>query len=506
LDVFSNLATGFGIAFSWVNLAFMMVGVTVGTLIGALPGIGPVAGIAILLPLVYGMEPVTAMIMMAGIYCGTMYGGTITSVLVGVPGEASTVMTCLDGYEMAKKGRAGPALTISALGSFFAGTVSVVALMIAAPPIAKAALSFGPPESFAIMLLGMTAVAGLVGDNKLKGYIMAIIGLIISLIGLDIITGYQRFTFGMLGLADGIKFLPVAVGLFGVAEVFGALERIDAQKIIKTTLREMVITKQDLKDSAPAIGRGTIIGFVVGVLPGAGGAVASMLSYATESKLSKNPEMIGKGDIAAVAGPNSADNASTGAAMIPMLTLGIPGSATTAVMLGAMSLFNIQPGPLLFIKNPDFVWGLIASMYLANIVLLVLNILFVPIFVSALRIPYVLLQVFILIFCVIGVYSSGSSMVDLWIMFAAGIFGYFAKKFDYPPAPLVLAMILGNGMEMALRQSLMIAQGDVMILFTRPISGTVMALVALVVFWPFLARQVTRLLARPREAAPGSTE
>ena len=502
MDLLANLSTGFGIAFTPINLLFMTIGVTAGTIIGALPGVGPVAGIAILLPLVYGADPVTAMIMMAGIYCGTMYGGTITSVLVGVPGEASTIMTCLDGYEMAKKGRAGPALTISAIGSFFAGTVSVVLLMLAAPPIAKAALSFGPPEYFALMLLGMTAVAGLVGEHKMKGYIVAFFGLMISLIGMDIITGYQRFTFGLLGLADGIKFLPVAVGLFGVAEIFATLEETETGRIIKTTLKEMLITKQDLKDSAAPIGRATIIGFIVGVLPGAGGAVASMLSYATENKLSKHPERFGTREIAAVAGPNAADNASTGGSMIPMLTLGIPGSATTAVMLGALALFNIQPGPLLFVKDHDLVWGLIASMYLANVVLLLMNILFVPVFVSALRIPFAILQPLILVFCFVGVYSTSSSMLDMWVMLVFGVIGYVMKKHDYPPAPLVLALVLGNGLEMSLRQSLMISQGNPGILFARPISGTIMVAVLLVVGWPLIRRLWVRRPRAPRAADP----
>ncbi len=467
----------------------MTIGVTAGTLIGALPGIGPVAGIAILLPLVYGADPVTAMIMMAGIYCGTMYGGTITSVLVGVPGEAATVTTCLDGHAMAKNGRAGAALAISALGSFVAGTVSVVLLMLAAPPIARTALAFGPPEYFALMLLGMTAIAGLVGENRMKGYLMAFFGLMLSLIGMDILTGYPRFTLGVLGLADGFGFLPVAVGLFGVAEVLVALESSRPLRVIGTTLREMVLTRDDVKASAAPIGRATVLGFVVGVLPGAGAAVASMLSYALENRLSKHPERFGSGEIAAVAGPNAADNASTGGAMIPMLTLGIPGSATTAMMLGALAVFNIQPGPLLFVGNHDLVWGLIASMYLANAVLLVLNVLFVPVFVSALRIPFALLQPLILVFCIVGVYSVRASMLDLWVMLAFGVVGWVMKKQDYPPAPLVLAFVLGNGLEMSLRQTLMMSQGSLGILFTRPIAATIMVLVALVLLSPLLRRR-----------------
>lgn len=486
MDLVSNLVTGFSVAFSPINLVFVTVGVVAGTLIGALPGIGPVAGITILLPMVYGMEAVTAMILMAGVYNGAMYGGTITAVLLGVPGEAATITTCLDGYEMAKKGRAGPALTISAIGSFVAGTFSVVMLMLAAPPIARAALRFGPPEFFALMLLGLTGCAGLVGDNKVKGYFVAILGLMLSLVGYDMITGSPRFTFGVMELADGINFLTIAVGMFGLGEVMSSVEAVDVRKVIKTSLREMMVTKQDLKESAGPIGRGTVIGFLAGVLPGAGGVVAALMSYATEQRLSKHPERFGTGEIAAVAGPGSADNGSTGGAMIPTLTLGIPGSATTAVMLGALSLFNIQAGPFLFQQNVEFVWGLIASMYIANVMLLALNILFVPTFVYILRTPMALLAPIIVIFCLVGVYSVSSSMLDLWMLWCFGILGYLMGKLNYPAAPMILAFVLGHQLESSLRQSLMISQGNPSIFFTRPISGTLMVLVMLIMFWPLL--------------------
>lgn len=492
MDLLSNLGVGFSVAFSFTNLIFVTVGVVAGTLIGALPGIGPVAGIAMLLPFAYGMDPVTAMILMAGVYCGSMFGGSITSVLVGIPGEASNITTCLDGYEMAKKGRAGPALSISAIGSFVAGTFSVIMLTVAAPPIARAALAFGPPEYFMLMLLGLASVSGLMGDNKIKGYMMACLGLTVSLVGFDMITGYQRFTFGSLALADGIKFLPVAVGLFGIAEVLVTLERMDSYRVISTTLKEMVVTKKDLKDSAPAIGRGTLIGFGVGLIPGAGGAVASLLSYITERRFSKHPERFGTGEIAAVAGPGSADNASTGGSMIPMLTLGIPGSSTTAVMLGALTLFNIQPGPFLFASQPEFVWGLIASMYIANGMLLVLNILFIPFFVYALRVPFSILGPMIIIFAAVGVYSEAASIFDLWLLLIFSLLGYFMKKLDYPAAPLVLALVLGDGFETALRQSLMISRGDPTIFITRPISGTLMVVLLVLLFSPLIRRLISK--------------
>lgn len=500
MDFISNLSMGFAIAFSPVNLGFVTLGVVVGTLVGALPGIGPVAGIAILIPLSFGMNPTTAMILMCGIYYGCMYGGTITSVLMNVPGESSTIMTCLDGYAMARKGRAGPALTIAAIGSFVAGTFSVVMLTLLAPPIADAALSFGPPEYFALMLLGMTAVSGLTGSSTAKGYAMAFIGLGLAMIGLDPMTGDPRFNFGNLELMDGIGFLPVAVGLFGIGTVLGMIDETLHIEIMKTTLREMLITKKDLKDSAMPIARGTIIGFVIGVLPGAGATIASFLAYATEKRFSRTPELFGTGMIEGVAAPEAANNASTGGAMIPLLTLGIPGSGTTAVMLGALTLFGIQPGPLLFTNNPDFVWGLIASMYIGNVMLLVLNIAFVPAFVAVLRVPYTVLSPLIGIFCVVGVYSVNYSVLDLWLMLGFGAVGYLMNKMNYPLAPLVLALVLGGPMEVALRQSLKMSQTDVSIFFSRPISGVIMAIATLIILWPF----VRRLVFRPSPATAHS--
>ena len=496
MDFVTHLGMGFSIALSPINLLFTTLGVVVGTLIGALPGIGPVAGIAILIPLSFGMNPITAMILMCGIYYGCMYGGTITSVLMNVPGESSTIMTCLDGYAMARKGRAGPALTIAAIGSFIAGTFSVVMLTLLAPPIADAALSFGPPEYFALMLLGLTCISGLTGDSLAKGYGMAFMGLGLAMIGLDPMTGDPRFNFGNLELMDGVGFLPIAVGLFGIGTVLGMIDETIHIEIMKTSLREMLITKKDLADSAMPIVRGTLIGFAVGVLPGAGATIASFLSYAAEKRLSRTPERFGTGMIEGVAAPESANNASTGGAMIPLLTLGIPGSSTTAVMLGALTLFSLQPGPLLFTKNPDFVWGLIASMYIGNVMLLVINTAFVPAFVSVLRVPYTVLAPLIAIFCVVGVYSVNYSVLDLWIMLGFGLVGYLANKLDYPLAPMVLALVLGGPLENALRQSLKMSQTDVSIFFTRPVSGVIMAFAIAVIAW-----SVGKLLfARPRMA------
>mgnify|MGYP003382278933 CR=1 FL=1 len=492
MDVLSNLALGFSVAFAPINMVFVTIGVILGTLIGALPGIGPVAGLSILIPLAFGMDPIAAMILMCGVYYGCMYGGTITSVLLNVPGESSSLMTCLDGYQMAQQGRAGPALTIAAIGSFVAGTFSVVMLTLLAPPLAEAALSFGPPEYFALMLLGLSAITGLTGRSRAKGYAMAFIGLAMATIGLDPIGGFPRFTFGHLELMDGIGFLPIAVGMFGLGTVLAMVDSPTEIQIMKTTLREMLITKQDIKDSAMPIVRGSIIGFAVGVLPGAGATISTFLAYALEKRLSRTPEKFGTGMIAGVAAPEAANNASTGGAMIPLLTLGIPGSGTTAVLLGVLTLFSLQPGPLLFTKNPDFVWGLIASMYIGNVMLLVLNIAFVPAFVAVLKIPYRVLAPLIAIFCMVGVYSVNNSVLDLWLMFAFGIVGYVANKMTYPLAPLVLGLVLGGYLEVSLRQSLKMAQGDMTVFFTRPLSATIIAIAAIIILWPLLSKIFVR--------------
>jgi putative tricarboxylic transport membrane protein len=488
MDLIANLSTGFSVAFAPINLVFVTAGVIIGTLIGALPGIGPVAGLSILIPLAFGMDPTGAMILMCGVYYGCMYGGTITSVLLNVPGESSSLMTCLDGYQMAQQGRAGPALTVAAIGSFIAGTFSVVMLTLLAPPLAEAALSFGPPEYFALMLLGLSAITGLTGRSRAKGYAMGFIGLAMATIGLDPIGGVPRFSFGHLELLDGIGFLPIAVGMFGLGTVLAMVDSPSDIKIMKTTLREMVITRQDIKDSAMPIVRGSIIGFAIGVLPGAGATISTFLAYAAEKRLSKTPEKFGQGMIAGVAAPEAANNASTGGAMIPLLTLGIPGSGTTAVLLGVLTLFSLQPGPLLFTKNPEFVWGLIASMYIGNAMLLVLNIAFVPAFVAVLKIPYRILAPLIAIFCLVGVFSVNNSLLDLWLMFTFGLIGYLANKMAYPLAPLVLALVLGGYMEVSLRQSIKMAQGDLSIFFTRPLAAVIMAIAIVIMLWPLFAR------------------
>ena len=476
---------GFGVALTPFNILMAVAGVMVGMLIGALPGVGPPSGVAMLLPLTFGMDPTSGIIMLAALYAGTMYGGTITSVLINTPGESASVVTCLDGYQMALQGRAGPALGIAAFGSFIAGTIGVVLLMLISPLLARWALSFGPPETFALMLLGLTTVTLLAGDDPLKGYISMVMGLMLAMVGYDIISGDARYGFGIPEMMDGIDFLPVAIGLFGLGEVLNDAEQVGKAPVAKGRygLRDVMPSAADWVRSRWAIARGTVVGFAVGMLPGAGPTVASFLSYTVEKKVSRHPEQFGKGAIEGVAGPESANNAAATAAMVPMLTLGIPGSATTAIMLGGLMMWGLRPGPLLFEKNPQFVWGLIASQYIANVLLLILSTAFIPLFVRALRVPYGILMPLIVVFCVTGAYSLKNSVWDVGQMLVFGIVGYLMKKLGYSPAALVLALVLGPMAERALRQSLIISDAGAGIFFTRPISAVlmIMALAAIAV-------------------------
>ena len=500
METLQQLMMGFQIAITPINLLLCFLGALAGTIIGALPGIGPSAGIAILLPLTFGMNPTSAMIMMAGLYCGAMYGGTITSVLINVPGESSSVMTCLDGYQMALQGRAGKAIGIAAFGSFIAGTLSVVFLMLLSIPLVKFALSFGPPEYFALMLMGLCTIAGLTGGSVLKALVGAFLGLLISTPGMDAFSGLPRLTFGFTGLLGGVDFLVVAVGLFGIGEVLYNAEQIMKLEFVteKIKIKEVWPNRAEWRASAMPITRGTIIGFIIGVLPGAGSTIASFMSYAVEKRFSKHPEQFGKGAIEGVAGPESANNSATGGAMVPLLTLGIPGSGTTAIMLGALMMFGLQPGPLLFQKNPDFVWGVIASMYIGNIMLLIMNIACIPLFVKILKIPNSLLFPLIMVFATVGVYSVDGNIFDVWMLYVFGVMGYFMKKFDMPPAPVVLSVVLGPMIERALRQSLTMSLGSYDIFFTRPISAVLLLLGLAAVLWP--AVDMVRQRRRARTA------
>ena len=485
MDFLANLTLGFSVALTPFNLLMATCGVVIGILIGALPGVGPPSGVALLLPLTFGMDPTSGIIMLAALYAGTMYGGTITAVLINTPGESASVVTCLDGHQMALQGRAGPALGIAAIGSFIAGTVGVVLLMLVSPALARWSLAFGPPETFALMLLGLTTVTLLTGDNAVKGYISMVLGLMLAVVGFDIISGDARFAFGIPEMMDGIDFLPVAIGLFGLGEVLAGAEAAKGNTIMhgRYGLRDVMPSATDWVRSRWAIARGTVLGFLVGVLPGAGPTIATFMSYTLEKKVSRHPEQFGHGAIEGVAGPESANNAAATGAMVPMLTLGIPGSATTAIMLGGLMMWGLRPGPLLFEKNPEFVWGLIASQYIANVLLLVLSTAFIPLFVRALRVPYGILMPIIIIFCITGAYSLKNSVWDVGTMLVFGALGYAMKKLGYSPAALTLALVLGPLAERALRQSLIISDAGLAIFFLRPIAAvlTVAALAAVLV-------------------------
>jgi putative tricarboxylic transport membrane protein len=501
-EILGNLTLGFSIALSPFNLLMAAAGVTVGQLIGALPGIGPVSGVALLLPLTFGMHPTSGIIMLAGIYYGSQYGGTITSVLINTPGESASVVTCLDGYQMALRGRAGPALGIAAFGSFIAGTFGVVMLMLMSPTLARWALSFGPPETFALMLLGLTTVTGLTGDNAIKGYISMVLGLMLAMVGFDIISGDPRYAFGVNELLDGFDFLPVAIGLFGMGEVLVGAEQALNLKILQGRygIRDVLPTAADWVRSRWAIARGTVLGFFVGILPGAGSTIASFFSYTVERKYSKHPEEFGHGAIEGVAGPESANNAASAGAMVPLLTLGIPGSGTTAILMGGLMMWGLRPGPLLFEKNPDFVWGLIASMYIGNVILVILNIAFIPVFVRALRVPYSILMSLIIVFCMTGAYAANNRVWDVGVMLTFGVLGYLMRKLDYSAAALTLALVLGPLAERALRQSLIISDAGVLIFFQRPIAAALTCLAILAVLIP-TARGVWAL-ARGQRSVP----
>ena len=499
MEVFEHLALGFSIAFTWQNVGLAFAGALIGTIVGILPGIGPGAGVALLLPVTFGLPPVSGLIMLAGIYYGAMYGGTLTSVLINTPGESASVMTTIDGYQLALKGRAGAALGMAAIGSFIAGTLGVVALMLAAPPIADQAVRFGPPEYFALALLGLLTLSALTSTSTSKSVLMAIAGLALATVGLDPIAGRLRFTFGVLELSDGVEFLPVAVGLFGIAEVLANIETQVRLEPIKARLSGLLPTWQDWLASRMAILRGSLIGFVVGVLPGAGATIASFIAYAVEKRVARDPSRFGRGAIEGVAAPESANNAATAGAMVPLLTLGIPGSATTAILLGAFILYGLRPGPLLLTEHADVFWGLIASMYIGNLMLLFLNLPAAPLFASLLRLPYPVIAAGILGISVSGVYSLQNSLFDVRVALVFGVVGYLMKRFDYPAAPLVLGLVLGPLLETSLRQTLTISHGSLALFATRPASAVLLAIAALILLAPVAGALIVRRQHRIRE-------
>ncbi|MBI3635914.1 MAG: tripartite tricarboxylate transporter permease [Candidatus Rokubacteria bacterium] len=472
---------------------YAFVGCVVGTLVGVLPGVGPLAGISLLLPATFGMTATNAIVMLAGIYYGAMYGGSTTSILMRIPGEAASVMTCIDGYAMARKGRAGAALAIAAVGSYIAGTVSVIALMFLAPPLAAFALRFGPPEYFALLLLGLLVLAYMSSGSMVKALAMAALGLLLGMIGIDQMTGYFRYAYGVVELGDGIGVVPVAVGLFGISEILATAGQETPPKIMKPKLRELLPSRQEWRDSWWPIWRGTGLGFLIGIIPGSAHIISSFVSYAVEKKMSKHPEEFGKGAVAGVAGPESANNSATSGAFVPMLALGVPSGPIPAVMLAAMMVHGVSPGPLLIKQQPELFWGFIASMYVGNVVLLILNLPLVGVFVNLLRVPYPILYPAILVFCILGVYAVNGSVVDIWIMVAMGVLGYLLRKVGFETAPIVLGVVLAPLIEMSLRQSLAMSDGSYAIFFTRPIAATLIT-VAIILLLLSLRPVITRRL------------
>ncbi|SIR28750.1 putative tricarboxylic transport membrane protein [Peribacillus simplex] len=497
MGTFDYLMHGFETALTWYNILFAFVGVLIGTAVGVLPGIGPMSGVALLIPVTAsitgGLPPeqaaTSAIILLAGVYYGAMYGGSTTSILLNTPGESSSVVTTLDGYQMAKKGRAGSALSISAIGSFVGGIVTLIAMIALAQPLSTIAIKFGPAEYFSLMLLGLAAVSGLAGKSVTKALIMTVCGLLIGTIGIDNVSGIARFTFDIPWLYQGVEFLTIAVGLFALGEVFKTIleKEEDDGEIAK--IKNLIPSKEELKESAGPIARGSLLGFFVGILPGAGATLASFFSYLMEKRISKKPWRFGTGAIAGVAGPETANNAASGGAMIPLLTLGIPGSGTTAILMGALMMYNVQPGPLLFEDHPQVAWGLIASMFIGNLMLLILNLPLVKVFAKIIETPKKYLIPIIIAISIFGVYAVQVSTYDLLLLLGCGVLGYFLSKNDYPIAPLVLGLVLGPMIENNMRRALTISDGDYSLFFTRPLSLTFLIITALWLLIPVLLKK-----------------
>jgi putative tricarboxylic transport membrane protein len=475
------------------NLFYCFLGVLIGTLIGVLPGIGPVGTISLLLPVTFGISPTSAIIMLAGIYYGAQYGGSTTSILVNIPGEATSVVTCLDGYQMARRGRAGPALGIAAFGSFIAGTIGTMIVMLVAVPLSSIALRFGPPEYFSLIVLALAILSFLAHGSVIKAIIMAILGVSLSQIGIDGVTGRTRFTFGIIDMQDGLGLVPVVMGLFGVAEVLENLEGSLNIEVFKTKIKNLLPNLKDWAESIGAIIRGSFLGFFLGILPGGGAIISTFVSYALEKKLSKHPEKFGTGMIAGVAGPEAANNAASSGAFIPLFTLGFPSNAITALLLGALMIHGVQPGPALIEKHPDIFWGTIVSMYIGNVMLVILNLPLIGLWVKILKVPYKVLFPVLLLLCIIGSYSTNNSKFDVLIMLIFGVIGYLFKKFGYELAPLVIAFVLGPMLETSLRQSLLISKGDISIFFVRPISVACLIIALLVLLLPVIMRKSRRI-------------
>ena len=479
IETFHNLMLGFSVALTPSILMYAFIGCIIGTLVGMMPGLGPLAGISLLLPATFGLNPIIAIVLLSGVYYGAMYGGSTTSILMRIPGEAASVMTCVDGYAMTQNGRAGPALAIAAIGSFVAGTAGVIGLMLLAPTLADFALRFGPPEYTALLMMGLFILAYMSGGSMSKTLAMAGLGLMIGMIGIDAMTGYTRFSFDVVELGDGVGIVPVAVGLFGISEILLTAGQTEMPKVQQPKLRDLIPSREEFRQSVGPIARGSLLGFLIGIIPGSAHIISSFVSYGIERRISKTPERFGKGAIEGVAGPESANNAAATGAFVPMLALGIPTSPVTAVMIAAIMVHGISPGPMLIQEQPELFWGFVASMYVGNVVLLILNLPLVGVFVNLLRIPYAYLYPCILAFCILGTYSVADSMVDVWIMLVMGGLGYVLRKFEFDLAPVALGLVLSPMLELSLRQSLAMSAGDYRIFLERPIATTMFGLGAL---------------------------
>jgi putative tricarboxylic transport membrane protein len=488
MDLFANIITGFSVALDPMNLAFCFIGVFIGTLIGVLPGIGPVGTMAILLPITYGIPPTTAIIMLSGIYYGAQYGGSTTSILVGIPGEAASVITSIDGYQMALQGRAGPALGIAAFGSFIAGTIAIVGLQLLSPLLITVALRFGPAEYFSLMILGLVILTYLAQKSMSKALMMAGAGILLGTVGLDDMTGMPRMTAGFPELLDGVGIAPLAMGLFGISEIFLNVERKFKRAIVTAELKNLLPSKADWREAIAPIMRSSVVGFFLGILPGGGAVLASFVSYGVEKRLSKTPEKFGHGAIAGVAAPESANNAAAQGAFIPLLTLGIPSNVVMGMLLGALMIHNINPGPMMIRDHPDLFWGVISSMYVGNVMLLILNLPLIGLWVQLLRVPYSILFPMILFVTLLGGYVINNSVFDLYLMLIFGVVGYLMRKFDYEPAPLILAYVLSPMLENALRQSLILSGGSLQIFVQRPISAGALILAVVLLASSILPR------------------
>ncbi len=483
MDLLHHLQLGFLVILTPINLFYCFLGCLVGTLVGVLPGIGPLAALSLLLPVTFKIPASSSIIMLSGLFYGAMYGGSTTSVLVNIPGEAASVVTCFDGHQMAKKGRAGAALGMAAIGSFIAGTISAIGLNLFSPVLVRVALKFGPPEYCSVMVLGFMVTMYMVGGGMLKALLMTVFGLFISTVGLDTVNGADRFTFGSVNMSGGFDMVAIIMGMFGVSEIFMNMEEVGGEREIFSKIKGILPTVRDWALSWMPILRGSVLGFIIGILPGGGPVTASFVSYAIERKLSKYPEKFGTGVIEGVAGPESANNAAVAGSMIPMLSMGLPTNPVTALMLGALIIHGVQPGPTLMTQNPEIFWGVIASMYVGNVMLLVLNLPLIGIWVQFLRIPYRILIPLILLLCVIGTYSTNMNIFDVWVMIGFGVLGYLLRKQDYELGPFILALVLGPLFEQSMRQSLIMSSQNVMIFFSRPISAGLLALTSILLVY-----------------------